>query len=295
MIYLERDAGYKFEKGKTYYCGADVTISGKTTTDKKTTIYFGIAYDNSVTTGKVHHIYKNGSFHLSGSFVYEGQTSIRLVMHANYSSDEPAWVKYEHIFVSEVNEFEPYIEPTTTNIYLKEPLRGITYKNEVYADIIDYKNKKVTRNICSEYITSVYNKSSTSGTFGIFLSEISNKPKMYNSYAGLCIASKFVMHTVNGFVGSYVDLTEHGGHIQTYITSAGLNRVAYSFNDNSITSVAQAQEKIGNGFEVYYVLATPTEEIIDFPQLSAFDGTTIFEMETNINPSEIKVKYWKQI
>ena len=40
-------------------------------------------------------------------------------------------------------EYEPYQEPKTTNIYLNEPLRKVGD----YADYIDFKNKKVVRNV----------------------------------------------------------------------------------------------------------------------------------------------------
>ena len=38
-------------------------------------------------------------------------------------------------------EYEPYVEPVTTNIYLDEPLRKIVE----YADYIDFKNQKLVR------------------------------------------------------------------------------------------------------------------------------------------------------
>lgn len=420
-----KDVGLKFEEGKTYYFGADVTVNGKTTTDKYTAVGYRIKYSGNSMSGI--YVNKNGVYHVSDTFTYTGQTDIYLALFFNYGSQEPTQVRFDNIYWGEVDEFEPcgykipvktsgknlipniftsetkngitldvnddgtlhvygkatadtifnpriynlppntyflsgcpsggsnstyrllayfvnpkynlieygegngytlsdttdviievkvyngttvdliykpmlevgtvgteyepYQEPVTTNIYLNEPLRKISYRDEIYQDVLNYKDKKVVRNICSEFITSIFNKSSTVGTYGIFLSEISNKPKMQNDYAGLCISSKFVMHTVNGFIGSYVDLTENGGHIQTYITSGGLNRVAYSFNDSSIKTVEQGQEKIGDGFEVCYLLATPIEETIELPSIPTLEGTTILDSDVTVKPIYVEVEY----
>ena len=42
-----------------------------------------------------------------------------------------------------LNHYVPYVGPTTTNIYLDEPLRKIGD----YSDYIDFKNQKVYRNV----------------------------------------------------------------------------------------------------------------------------------------------------
>ena len=61
--------------------------------------------------------------------------------------------------------------------------------------------------------------------------------------------------------------------------------MVYTFNDTSITTVAQAQEKIGAGFETYYVLATPIEETFELPNIPTIKGTTILSVDTTIQPS----------
>ena len=106
MLYLERDVGVKFEIGKTYYYSADVTITGKTN-EEQTVVAFGIAYTGM--SIKQYYKYADEKFKASGSFTYTGtEENVRLVIHANYGSKDPAWVKFENIYVSEVNEFEPY-------------------------------------------------------------------------------------------------------------------------------------------------------------------------------------------
>ena len=201
-------------------------------------------------------------------------------------------------------EYEPYgykvpikisngLETTTTNIYLNEPLRKIGD----YADYINYKNKKVVRNIAREFITNVEYISSNSGAYKTFLSDISHKPLIsYGDYnnppysMGFAISNKFKQSSYQyRLLGNYPNL------IQSYITSGGINRLAYTFGDSSITTIELAQEVIGDGFEVCYVLATPTEETIEIPAIETFDGTTTIRVETTVEPSEFTINYWKQI
>lgn len=200
------DLGISLEMGKTYHFSCDVTVSGKQTT-KQTAIAFYIRYDGSSAKG-IYPIADN-VYHLSDTLTYTGQTGIYLAMFFNYGSQEPAQVRFDNVYFGESNVFEPYgykvpikVNEAITNIYLNEPLRKVSD----YADYIDYKNKKVVRNV------DVLDDSGTQ--------------TIENSYQGL---------------------------------------------------------------------ATPIEETIDIPQLETFDGTTIFEIDTKIKPTENKIKYWKQI
>ena len=196
-------------------------------------------------------------------------------------------------------EFEPYgyripvkvsngTEEIKTNIYLKEPLR----KFGDYVDYIDFKNKKVVRRIGNDFITFVNSKSSLSGSYTIFLTPINNKTYIENSgntvnyTKGFAVSNKFLQNKK-----VYYDLLSNGGYIQTYKTSGGIDCLAYSFNDSSITTIEQAQEKIGDGFDVNYILATPTEEDIELPKIPTLKGTTIIEVDTKIQPSNMEVTY----
>ena len=108
MIYLQRDLGMDLKVGQTYYYGGDIVVSGKQTTDR-TTCTFGL---NVVGESPiVYNFYKNETRHIEGTFIYEGQETIRLTLNFNYGSIEPAQVKFENVYISEVgNEYEPYYE-----------------------------------------------------------------------------------------------------------------------------------------------------------------------------------------
>ncbi len=169
---------------------------------------------------------------------------------------------------------------TTTNIYLDEPLRKIGN----YADYIDFENGKVVRKIYNEFITKVNSKSGLAGTYSMFLTPITKKPK-YIGYIGYAISNKFKRHT-----GNYSVLASIPNAIQSYITTSGSNRVAYTF-DTTITTVEQAQEEIGEGFDVYYVLAEEELQPIELPNIPTHKGTTILSVDTKIQPSNAEVKY----
>lgn len=210
-----------------------------------------------------------------------------------YIEKDVTFVNYKVKIQLELNktstEHQKYMK--ILNLYLDDPLRKIGD----YADYLDYKNKKIIRKVKSEFLTNVNAKSANSDTYSIFLSDISNKPKMQTEVFGLAMSNKFAQLAGN----SYTELKDKGGYVCSYVTSSGLNKIAYSFNDTSITTLEQAQETIGDGFEVYYILDTPIKESInipgDVPELKTDKGRNEFSVETLINPSDFKLNYWEQI
>ena len=185
-------------------------------------------------------------------------------------------------------DYEPYVEPQTVNIYLDEPLRKVVYPAQgwTFADLIEFERKKAIRNVYKEYITSVRNKSSNNGTTSVFFSDITKKP-WFETNRGVCISDKFIQHRA-----VYANLKNTDGYIQPYITSSKENAVAYTFKGTDATlTVQEAQELIGDGFEVCYALGKPIEVDIDLPKLPQFKGTTIYEVQTEVPPSGIEVCY----
>lgn len=170
------------------------------------------------------------------------------------------------------------------NIYLDEPLRKIGN----YADYIDFKNGKIVRNIKSDYITSVLSKSSATGTYGLFLSEITEKPLLiYDEGAvnttqskGISMSNKFIQSS-----NTYNKMTNYPNIITPYITSANENRVAYTLNDTTITTVEAAQEKIGDGFQIDYVMETPIEEQVDIHNVAEIDPSMNMTIDTEVQPT----------
>ena len=235
------------------------------------------------------------SGYLSGTSIAEGSINLRDYSLTNtftttdngaitlsiYTSELVESLIVEDVQIREVLE--------TTNIYLKEPLRNIGD----YADILDYKGKKVIRKIASEFITNVQTMSGDATTYRKFLTDIKYKPLLLGvsvESKGFAISNKFKQSTV-----TYKEMGSYPNLIQTYITTGGVNRCVYTFDDKSVQQTSQAQPLIGDGFEICYVMADTIEETIDIPEISTFDGTTTLDIETTIEPSAIKINYWKQI
>lgn len=182
-------------------------------------------------------------------------------------------------FGIQIQEGDVFVEPKTTNIYIDEPLRKI----DSYLDYIDFKSNKVVRNIHNEFITTVTSKSSLTGTFSIFLTDVTELPLTKNSgnnMIGYGVSNKFLQHKK-----MYKDLVDNGGYIQPYVTSKGVVTLAYSFNDATITTLEQAKEKIGDGFNVSYVLSTSKEESISLDKINTNIGSTKIFIDTDVLPS----------
>lgn len=168
--------------------------------------------------------------------------------------------------------------PKTTNIYLTEPLRKIGD----YADYIDYKNKKVVRNF-KKVDLSILNWTVYLDTgFRCYLdnckpSPINGLANILNSHYRLVIMSEWNNKKPN-YTMALNDTTKPDLRIRN---------TDYENVEDFIQSL--------EGVYVIYELATPTEETIDIPEISTIKGTNIFNIETTIEPSEIKVNYWKQI
>lgn len=183
--------------------------------------------------------------------------------------------------IGEKTDYEPYFEPTTTNIYLTEPLRKVGD----YADYIDYKNKKVVRKTKQTELTG--DESFT--LLGVGTSSaraytvLSDKESTLN--LGLCSHFKKAERvddtpTSCDFKGTYFRVNVSELNISTV---SEWNEYLKTKYDN------------GTPVEIVYLLATPTEETVSIPEISTADGTNIVAVETTIEPSELRVGYWKQI
>lgn len=173
----------------------------------------------------------------------------------------------------QVTEYEPYIEPIKTDIYLDEPLRKIGE----YVDYIDYENKKVVRNIekrdCSELewyqhasykYVYVFNSARTkAGTNP--MSEVFNSTKyqpadsIKNMTTDFCIKS-------------------HATSSATYVS------------DSVHTTEEEFIEFIKDK-TIYYPLKTSEEETIELPSIAMAKGSVVLETDTRLQPSNLEITY----
>ena len=202
---------------------------------------------------------------------------------------------------SSATDYEPYVELVTQNIYLDEPLRKVGD----YADYIDFKNKKVVRNIFSNSlnINSVYWKSTNvvrfdgfSGTTfrgvpdSIILSYIflSNKRDWNNSRESIFQHSTTYYNWYWSIYWSRLGLTYDGTNVyrtddteQTPLTNSEIISIA-----NEWIATLSNRDKT-----VYRVRETPIEEDISCQLPKTLAKTTVIEVDTTLLPSNIKGKY----
>lgn len=144
-----------------------------------------------------------------------------------------------------------------TNIYLDEPLRKI---NE-YSDYIDFINGKVVRNIKEIVLDGSEDWYTSSGTSQV---------------------------AFNKGVGYIHDTTKLPCNISSNCQMPNNNLYFYS------TGYSLADWKaflsITNAI-VYGRLSTPTEETITLPNIPTIDGNNTLNIETEITPSQVYIKY----
>lgn len=164
-----------------------------------------------------------------------------------------------------------------TVIYLDEPLRKISD----YADIIDFENKTVERKITRFDLTSdldwikVAVNPQGYARFRLALpysfAEETRKSAMTNRFR---VTVEDLNHTAQPSVNLY------NGHINVFLPNS------------EISTVSEFKKWLDdNPTYIEYVLAEPTTETINLPEIPTFDGTTIITTDTEIQPSNIEITY----
>ena len=187
---------------------------------------------------------------------------------------------FNNNFQIEINptktEYEPYVEPITTNIYLDEPLRKI----DEYQDYIEFENKKVVRNIKEKRL----------------LSTDSWQPYIYNSYGIIpfrvtlpFMGLKRYGHSICSHFSNQKRPIWVSNLINIYSDHPDGNN--YYFN-TEMTTLDEWKEWLDNNELILdVILETPTEETIELPNIPTIKGTTIIEVDTEIQPSNAEVIY----
>ncbi len=183
--------------------------------------------------------------------------------------------------------YEPYVEPKITNIYLNEPLR----KLGEYADYIDFKNKKIVRNVKKVNIDStssfIYRVDMAKGT--IFNGEWA--PFQYNialksNSLGL---SNFFVRKSTYAVADYIFW------LQTSLTYLIFNLKKADIGADSTTSDAAMLNLLKTWLadkKMYFLVAVEAEEqSIDLPEILTNKYTNIITVDTTIEPSKIEAEY----
>lgn len=176
---------------------------------------------------------------------------------------------------STTTEYTPYIQPTTTNIYLEQPLRKI---GEV-SDYIDFENKKVVRNIGENIVKGADVTAFSQGNYASRMTVAKLQDTTRDNISTPFASNSF---TWQGF--------SSGGGRPNMITSSTITTVRcwLWFENGLFTDTTTGKAYVDTlNIIIYNVLAIPTEETIDLPTINLLQGTLMIDTDTNIKPSKI--------
>jgi len=186
---------------------------------------------------------------------------------------------------SVATEYEPYVEPITTNIYLDEPLRKVG----TTSDYIDFANKNVVRNINVLNIND-YN---TSGL--IYHYEWQGKKSLYfpnvldNSYTRIPgLSNRNSVFTADANAASSMWI----GAGSANLFWLGIYDVLGFTDDETSTARDKFQTWLAqNPTYVYHATTSPTTVPINLPNIPTFAGSTIIEVGASIKPNNVDITY----
>lgn len=183
---------------------------------------------------------------------------------------------------SAATEYEPYKEPVTTSIFLDEPLRKVGD----YADYIDFKKGNVVRKIGRRVFdgSEEWFIVNSSAPFAI---DMIGSDTSWSAYAITWCCSHF--KTVTN-AATWVDKDK-------LVSRTSGNKRLFLFRYTSVSGLEEwkhfleSEHNKGTSVILYYLLTTPAVTPIPLPQLPTFDGTTIIEVDTEIQPSAMEITY----
>ncbi len=273
-----KQSGYKYY---SIYVGANQTITA--------------SWDNDLTSGQGFYLCvgtksseKGNGNAGGGNWLYNSASSTLCHKVVKAKADAEGYIyinmsplKYDKIqklqieYGSAATEFEPYKESITTNIYLPEPLRKVGD----YSDYIDFANGKVVRNIKRVDLKRVYNTYTWVDKLGVQLGNIldNNYSRNANSMSNresIFVSNAQASHSM--WVGAN----------NNYVYWIGiLDYLGFTTVDEFNAWLAE------NPTYICYTTKNPTEELIELPQLPTFKGTTVYTVDTIIQPSNMEVTY----
>ena len=200
----------------------------------------------------------------------------------DYSKEEVESFQIQVEEGSAATDYEPYKAPIITNIYLNEPLRKIGD----YADYIDFENQKVIRNIIQQKVTQ---SSRVNNFYSGFTVDSIVTAKTQEIYSNIAISASSLPSAANRPYKVFL------GGSKIYIGFGKTDKFPITGSDNKLPTYEEIQ--VFNNFvssnEVYvmYIREVPTEEDIELPTIPSIKGTTIYSVGTNIQPSNMYIKY----
>ena len=182
-----------------------------------------------------------------------------------------------------MGDYEPYIEPIYTNIFLDEPLRKVG----AYADYIDFEREKVVRRVSEGVFNGdeswYHHQALSDNRYSYALSGITpimsagNKAVLSNMFT---YSDAYAKNTILSYT-----FTNQNGWISATVSSDEFRSVAAfkTFLANKFVE--------GNPLKVYLVMPEK-EQPITLPKLPTHKGTTVYSIETAIQPTNMSATYY---
>lgn len=189
-------------------------------------------------------------------------------------------VKYENFMLLEgdyssetIPKYEPYIAPTTIDIYLDAPLR----KFGDYVDYIDFENQKVIRNVQAGILNGKEDWNSAGTRFYYSANNLNTK----------ALGTGVVGIMSDDLPGTTWNTIRNSG---TGIATYSDNRIDIRYTDWSSIDDAKTYLK-ANLLNYIAPALNPTEESITLPNILLNKGTNIVSIDTTTTPSNMWIKY----
>ena len=192
---------------------------------------------------------------------------------------------------SVITDYEPYREPTPTEIPLPQPLRSLP--NGVCDEVVGNKLiQRVGKSFLNEN-SNVHRVEVKDSNFviRIKIADASNKYD-YNTSTNL-ISDKFIVRSLRNESSSYgiCAFSQAGGYTEIRILQP--TTIIDSVSDVESENIAKIKEWLkNNSSTVYYELATPIEHTLNVPKISIAKGSNIITTANNMKPN-LTIKYKK--
>ncbi len=172
-------------------------------------------------------------------------------------------------------EYEKYRKPVVSNIYLDEPLRRVGD----YTDDIDFEKRTVVRRIYCERLSSTNLREMISG----------NTSRYYKS-----VSKKILSVIYRGGYSNYFTIPPYKYSNELSNNEAMLSPSAtfIYIRCDELTLDEYKQFLDNENVLIYYVLAETEETPITLSKPPTIKGTTIYSVDTTVQPSNMKVSYY---
>lgn len=175
-------------------------------------------------------------------------------------------------------EFEEYVEPKNVQIYLDEPLRKIIYKDKEYADSVDFEKGIVIKKTYEKVWngTEAWSAVTSYPAYALRITP--------TSQSGICT------HYQIGQLGTEKSI-KLGFTSTVYVTDS-----SFATLDEFKAFLAE-QAASGTPVKIVYFsrdayLEDAEEVPVKLPRIPQFKGTTIYEIQTKVNPRGMEAYYY---